>query len=151
MSLFIKCRYMARLRLGSAANLDDSIQLVDLADGLGPRIGAWDEAKLGARPTEAELAALETDQAYLDYVLAEAQMAKLAEIRAAAQDVILAKWPLWMQSNIALGLDTDPLAMQCKTDIANVRTESNGFEADVTALTDPAAVAAYAFTFTPLM
>lgn len=144
-----KIRYIFAARAKAGAP-DADYMLKDHSDGLGPRIGAWDEAKLGPRPTDADLAALDTDQAYLDYVLAEAKAAKLAEIREAAQDTILVKWPLWMQSNIALGLDTDPLAFQCKADIANVRTESNTFEADVTALTNVEAVNTYTYTFTPL-
>jgi hypothetical protein len=72
--------------------------------------------------------------AVVDRPLPDAQVAKLAAIRAEAQSRIYAKWPQWLQANIALGLDPD-LAEDCTDDIAAVRSASNSAEAAIEAST----------------
>lgn len=66
--------------------------------------------------------------AHPDAVLAAITAADLRKVRQQAQDIILAKYPLWAQSNYALGIypteDTDAM----KTAIASVITESNRCE-----------------------
>jgi hypothetical protein len=75
---------------------------------------------------------------------------KLAAIRSEASAIIVAKWPAWLQNNIALGLDPD-LAASCTDEIASVRVESNGFEDDVNALAVIQDVIDYTYTFTELV
>lgn len=60
---------------------------------------------------------------------------RLAELRADAAALILAKWPAWAQSNCALGIYPEATAAQCSADIAAVVTASNAAEDAVTAAT----------------
>jgi acetyl-CoA acetyltransferase len=66
--------------------------------------------------------------------LAALPQSEIAAIRAEAQSRIYAKWPQWLQANIALGLDPD-LAEDCTDDIAAVRSASNTAEAAVESAT----------------
>jgi hypothetical protein len=73
--------------------------------------------------------------------LPDARTEALAAIRTQAKQIIEAKWPQWLQSNIALGLDPD-LAQDCTDDIAAVRAASNAAEDKINAAVTVAEVEA---------
>ena len=71
-----------------------------------------------------------------------AQLAKLAEIRAEAQDVIYADYPIWYQTNVADGTYGSDVGDPMKTHKANIIVESNRCEDAIEAATTLAAVRA---------
>lgn len=75
----------------------------------------------------------------VDKPLADAQAARLEEIRTEANQRIEDKWPQWMQNNVALGLYQDTT---CADDIAAVIAASNVAEDAIEAATTVAEVEA---------
>ena len=71
-----------------------------------------------------------------------AQLAKLAEIRAEAQEVIYADYPIWYQTNVADGTYGSDVGDPMKTHKANIIVESNRCEDAIEAATTLAAVRA---------
>lgn len=65
---------------------------------------------------------------------------KISEINAQAQSIILARYPLWVQSNCANGIYPAAFATQMKADIAAVITASNTATDAVTAAINEAGV-----------
>lgn len=82
----------------------------------------------GIQPTEADIAAAE---------LPSAKSIALQIIRAQAQDVIVAKWPIWKQINAQSGVYGPDVLQQCTTDIAAVIEASNTAEDAIDAATTP--------------
>lgn len=64
--------------------------------------------------------------------LPDAKIEKIEKIRAEAKSVIESKWPVWKQSNVALGVYE---GTTCADDIASVITASNAAEDAVDAAT----------------
>lgn len=79
------------LHLYPAANPTRDFRVQDDGDGRGPRIVRWDAEKLGPQPTSDVLFAAEA--AALDAV-------RVRAIKAAARQVILARYPEWRQANM---------------------------------------------------
>jgi hypothetical protein len=72
----------------------------------------------------------------------QAKVAKLAEIRAEAQDVIYAAYPIWYQTNVADGTYGSDVGDPMKTHKANIIVESNRCEDAIEAATTLAAIRA---------
>ena len=66
-----------------------------------------------------------------------APLLTLSSIRAKASEIILAKYPLWVQVNAATGVYPDPFLTVMTAAIASVITESNRQEDLITAGTQP--------------
>lgn len=71
---------------------------------------------------------VELDQATVDANIAAKKVSDLAAIRTQARNVIEEVYPVWRQSNVALGMYTSEYADQMRADIALVITESNRLE-----------------------
>lgn len=103
--------------------------LVDFTIANGT-IVQWDGA-IGPQPTQQQID---------DATLPTAKSLRVTDIRAQAQARILAKYPLWRQTNAALGVYPQAYASQMQADIAAVIEASNAAEDAVTAAADVAAV-----------
>lgn len=66
-------------------------------------------------------------------IQARVKVNALNAVRATAQAIILAKYPLWVQSNYSLGIYSQPNTDAMKAAIASVITESNRLEDAITA------------------
>jgi len=69
------------------------------------------------------------------YDLPEGKGAKLAKIRTEAETVILAKYPVWYQANVANGIYSESIGNTMKAGITSVIMESNRCEDLVDAAT----------------
>lgn len=90
--------------------------------------GAWVNP---SPPTEAEIAAIAAAQAAAALAVTKANA--LANIRSKANEIILAKYPLWVQINYANGIYPVASADEMRTKIASVIAESNRCETIITA------------------
>lgn len=88
-----------------------------------------------------------TEQEVADAELAATKAAKLKTIRAEAQAIIIAKWPLWRQVNAVGGIYPQATQDEMDADIVSVIEASNTAEAAVTAATTVADVEAVAATW----
>jgi len=75
-----------------------------------------------------------------DKPLADAKIAKLADVRNGARLAILAEYPLWRQTNVANAIYGSEIGNPIKTHIANIIIESNSCEDTVDAAETVAAV-----------
>ena len=68
-------------------------------------------------------------------ILSAAKAQKLTEIRAEANTIIEAKWPVWKQNNCNMGVYPATTLVECQSDIASVIQASNTAEDQVDAAT----------------
>lgn len=72
------------------------VDFVCVDDGDGPYLASWDEDKLGPTPTQAEVDAVD-----IAAILAsKSENARVARIKTAARDAIVARYPEWKQANM---------------------------------------------------
>jgi len=90
-----------------------------------------------------DASAAPTEQELLDAELAAAKAARVAKVKTEAEARILADYPLWKQTNAALGGYDTPTTDALKAAIAAIRTASNTAESDIAALTLVADVVAF--------